>query len=209
MTQPIPADFWDARFGEADLAYGDRASRLLLGFRDLLPATGRALVPGAGQGRDAVFLAECGLDTLAVDLSPVGLERAQELAARRGVTLKTEQADLTEWAWPEGEVDVVAAMFLHAPSPLRPGFHTNMLAALKPGGLIFIEGFTKDQADYQARYNSGGPPVPDLLFAPDDLRADFSAAEPIAFWTGVEHLTEGPYHTGPAALVRAVYRKPE
>lgn len=209
MSQPIPAEFWDARFGEADLAYGERASRLLIGFRDLLPTSGRALVPGAGQGRDAVYLAECGLDTLAVDLSPVGLQRAEALAAARGVTLKTQQADLAEWDWPEGEIDVIAAMFFHLPSQLRKTVHARMVAALKPGGLLFLECFTREQLDFQKRYQSGGPHDADMLPTADDIRAELAGAEPYSFVTGVEHLTEGPYHTGPAALLRVVYRKPE
>ncbi len=209
MSQPIPADFWDARFGEANLAYGERASRLLIGFRDLLPASGRALVPGAGQGRDAVFLAECGLDVLALDLSSVGLQRAEALAAKRGVTLKTQQADLAVWDWPEGEIDVIAAMFFHLPPALRPVLHGKMVAALKPGGLVFLECFTREQAEFQKTHQSGGPPDPLMMPEPEEIRADFSAAHPYAFWTGVEHLTEGPYHTGPASLLRAVYRKPE
>ena len=61
MTTPgIPKDFWNARFGEQGFAYGERASRLLLAFRDLLKPGQRALVPACGEGRDAVFLAECG-----------------------------------------------------------------------------------------------------------------------------------------------------
>lgn len=209
MSQPIPAEFWDTRFGEAGFAYGDRPSRLLLAFQDTLTSGGAALVPGSGEGRDAVFLARCGLDVLAVDLSPVGVEKTQALAAREGTALRAEVADLSAWDWPEERFDVIAAMFLHMPQDLRAVLHSRMFAALKPGGRIFLEGFTTDQLAFQKRYNSGGPPVFDMLFEDNMIRADFAAGEPLAFWTGVEHLTEGPYHTGPAALLRAVYRKPE
>lgn len=209
MTQPIPAEFWNARFGEEGFAYGDRPSRLLMAFQDILPRGGAALVPGSGEGRDAVFLARCGLDVLAVDLSPVGVEKTQALAARESVTLTAEVADLAAWDWPQGRFDVIAAMFLHMPPEMRRATHEKMFAALKPGGVIFLEGFTTDQLAFQKRYNSGGPPVFDMLFEDNMIRADFAAGEPIAFWTGVEHLTEGPYHTGPAALLRAAYRKPE
>ncbi len=78
MTTPgIPKDFWNARFSEQGFAYGERASRLLLAFRDLLRPGQRALVPACGEGRDAVFLAECGLDVTAVDMSAAVLPRPQ------------------------------------------------------------------------------------------------------------------------------------
>ena len=205
----IPKEFWDSRFAEQGFAYGDRASRLLMAFRDLLKPGMSAFVPGAGEGRDAVFLAKCGLDVLAVDLSPVGLGKAVSLAEREGVKITTEAADLMDWNWPEGRFDVLAAMFLHVPPDIRPGVHRRMLAALKPGGFLFLEGFTPEQLTFQERFNSGGPPVKEMLFAPEDVGGDFADAVPFSFWTGTEVLEEGPYHSGPAALIRAVYRRPE
>lgn len=208
-TPGIPKEFWNARFSEADYAYGERASRLLLGFRDLFRPGQHALVPACGQGRDAVFLAECGLEVTAVDLSTAGLERTAELAAARGVSVTCIEADLSQWDWPQAEYDCIAAMFLHVPSAFRPTLHAHMLAALKPGGHVFLEGFLPEQIEWQKSHNSGGPPVADMLFAPDDIRADFSSAEPVSLMTGIETLAEGPYHSGPAALLRAVFRKPE
>jgi len=205
----IPKDFWDARFAEDGFAYGERASRLLMAFRDLLKPGMSAFVPGAGEGRDAVFLAKCGLDVHAVDLSPVGLGKAVALAERDGVAIRAEEADLMEWNWPDGRHDVLAAMFLQVPPDVRPDLHARMLAAVKPGGFVFLEGFTPEQIGFQERFNSGGPPVKEMLFSPDDIGADFARAVPYSFWTGTEVLAEGPYHSGPAALIRVVYRRPE
>jgi 2-polyprenyl-3-methyl-5-hydroxy-6-metoxy-1,4-benzoquinol methylase len=200
MTTPgIPKDFWNARFSEQGFAYGERASRLLLAFRDLLKPGQRALVPACGEGRDAVFLAECGLDVTAVDMSAAGLAKTAELAAARGVSVTCLEADLSEWSWPKAEYDVIASMLLHA----------FMLESLKPGGHVFLEGFLPEQLDYQKSHNSGGPPVLDMLFAPADISMDFKDAEAVSFLTGIETLSEGPYHSGPAALLRAVFRKPE
>lgn len=55
MSQPIPKDFWDARYGEEGFAYGDRPSRLLMGWQDTIRTDCKtALVPACGEGRDAV-----------------------------------------------------------------------------------------------------------------------------------------------------------
>ncbi|MEZ5945434.1 MAG: class I SAM-dependent methyltransferase [Hyphomonas sp.] len=210
MSVPgIPKDFWNARFSEDGFAYGDRASRLLFAFRDLLKPGQSALVPACGEGRDAVFLAQCGLAVTAVDMSAAGLAKTQALAAAHGVTVTCLEADLSTWDWPVGSFDVIAAMFAHMPSSFRPVLHRRFLAALKPGGHVFLEGFLPAQIDYQKSHNSGGPHNVDFLFDPADIRADFAGAEELSLMTGIETLTEGPYHHGPAALLRAVFRKPE
>lgn len=209
MDPAPPASFWDGRYGAGAYAYGERASRLLMAYAETFTAGRTAPVPACGEGRDAVFLATCGMEVTAVDFSGAGLAKASQLSERRGVSVEYIEADLVQWDWPIGAFDVIAAMFLHLPVAQRAGLHARMLGALKPEGRLFLEGFTPEQLSWQQSHNSGGPPVRDMLFAPDDIRADFAGAETLAFWTGVETLEEGPYHTGPAALVRAVFRKPE
>ena len=50
----------------------------------------RAVDLGAGEGRDAVFLAQNGFDTLAVDIAPNGLKKAARLAEESGVEIRVE-----------------------------------------------------------------------------------------------------------------------
>ncbi|MEM5515784.1 class I SAM-dependent methyltransferase [Henriciella sp. AS95] len=208
MKPPIPKEFWDDRFSGDEFAYGDRASRLLMGWCDVVSSEAKtALVPACGEGRDAVYLASLGLDVTAVDMSELGLAKTEALAKARGVMVKTVQANLFEWDWPDAGFDVVASMFAHMPPDARPKLHALYKKTLKPGGLIFIEGFSPEQIAYQKRYNSGGPQEVDMLYAAGMIQGDFDDLETLAFWTGVETLNEGKYHTGPAALLRAVFRK--
>ena len=64
----------------------------------------RALAIADGEGRNGVFLAEQGLDVLSVDFSPMAQDKARALAEERGVTLRVEQADMTNWRWPQADV---------------------------------------------------------------------------------------------------------
>lgn len=203
------ADFWNARFSQDEHAYGERASRLLSGYRDLLPETGLAFVPGAGQGRDAVFLAQCGLQVQAADFSKPGLARAQTLAEKAGVKIEPRLLDLITWDWPTNSYDVIAANFFHFPSDIRRTLHHNMLTALRSGGVLFLECFSRAQLAFQDTHQSGGPPEADMLPERADIETDFASARAFAIWDGVEQLNEGPYHTGLAALIRAIYIKPE
>lgn len=208
MSQGIPREFWNDRFSEDGFAYGDRASRLLMAWADRIQAECKtALVPASGEGRDAVFLAKLGLDVTAIDISSSGLEKTAALAKVHGVSVTTIEADLFKWDWPESGFDLIAAMFAHMPSAVRAGLHQLFAKSLTPGGFVFIEGFTKDQISYQEKYQSGGPPNIDMLYAADEIRADFGALNMLSMMTGEEELTEGKYHNGPAALLRAVFQK--
>ena len=127
----------------------------------------RALVPGDGEGRNGVWLAEQGLEVVTVDLSAAGVEKAKRLAAKRGVRIDAIQADLATWAWPVGEFDVVAAIFLHLPPDIRRPVHRNMLRALRPGGLLVIEAYRPEQVQYRQTHGSkGGPPAAEISKTP-------------------------------------------
>jgi len=207
MTGTPSNDFWNSRFSEGGYAYGERASRLLMAHMDTFSEGQTALVPACGEGRDAVFLARMGLEVTAVDLSAVALEKGVTLASQHGVTVDWQHADLSTWEWPTEAYDVVASIFLHTPKAMRPNLHANLLNALKPNGHLFLEGFTPEQIEYQKSHNSGGPQNVDMLFTQALIQNDFAKAESRAMWTGIEHLEEGTYHTGPAALIRAIFKK--
>jgi hypothetical protein len=203
------ASFWDERFSGEGYAYGERPCRLLLGWSDLLPDEGEAFVPACGEGRDAVFLARAGLDVLAVDQSAAGLAKGKALAKASGVEVTWQQADLATWAWPKERFDVIASSYFHVPEGARRKIHRALYAALRPGGLLFIEGFSREQIEFQTEFNSGGPTDVGMLFDAEDLFDDFEDAEPVTSEMGTDYLNDGPFHQGPAAVLRMIFRKPD
>lgn len=194
---------WDERFGAPEAPYGDSASLFLVEQLPLLGGPGMALLPGDGGGRNGVWLAERGWRATSLDYSPVGLEAARRLARRRGIDLRTELADVTTWAWPRAACDLVAAIYLHLPSAVRPAVHRAMLEAVKPGGHVLIEAFAPEQLGFA----SGGPKNPDMLYSEEQLRDDFAQAEIVVIRKDFLTLDEGPLHRGPAALVRLLARR--
>ena len=144
---------WDERFSGEHYVYGEKPNAFLVRHTPLLASGARALVPGDGEGRNGVWLARNGMEVLSVDSSAVGLGKAKQLAERHGVTIKSEVADLTSWAWPESIFDAVVAIFLHLPPQTCSDIHAAMLKALKPSGLIILQAFRPEQLGYA----SGGP----------------------------------------------------
>src|SRR5215213_9740044 len=133
---------WETRFAAPGYHFGTEPNAFLKSKADLLKPGQKALSIADGEGRNGVFLAEQGLDVLAMDFSPTALAKSRSLAEQRGVTIRTEQADLGTWQWPVAGFDVVVAIFFQfcAP-PLRARVFTSIKQALKPGGLLLMEGY--------------------------------------------------------------------
>ena len=196
-------DFWDQRYTESGYAYGTQPNVYLTTHADLFQPGQRALVIGDGEGRNGVWLAEQGLQVLSVDYSAAGLRKAGTLAQERNVTLRTECVDLAEWQWPQDEFDFVVIIYVHFPPGIRTRLHRAALHALKVGGQLILEAFTFDQLQYQ----SGGPPVREMLYDASLLEEDFRDGEILELNECCDVLNEGKYHVGDAAIVRARIRR--
>jgi 2-polyprenyl-3-methyl-5-hydroxy-6-metoxy-1,4-benzoquinol methylase len=199
--------FWNDRYGESGYAYGTTANQFLTEQQHRFKPGMKTLVVGDGEGRNGVWLATQGLNVLSIDLSPVGLEKAQSLANQHQVQIQTQCADLTTWDWVVAEYDLVVSIYVHFAPEVRQQIHRSMLQALKPGGVIILEAFNLEQLQYQQEYNSGGPSVPAMLYEPEMLRQDFASGEIVKLTETITELHEGQYHEGKASVVRLVLQR--
>jgi SAM-dependent methyltransferase len=193
---------WDERFSGEAFAYGTVPSRWLVEQAPGFPKDLPVLALGEGEGRNAVHLAGLGLDVHAVDGSRVGLEKAERLAASRGLRMRTTVADLAHFVPEPGRYGAVVLVFLHLPPSLRALVHERAASALAPGGRVVLEAFSPRQLAFA----SGGPRQADMLYDVETLRADF----PTVRWDALSELEadldEGPLHQGRASLVRGAGR---
>jgi cyclopropane fatty-acyl-phospholipid synthase-like methyltransferase len=210
MTDPTsrdaadPASFWDERYATPEYVFGTQPNVWLAANEALLQPGMRALVPGDGEGRNGVWLAERGLVVTSIDASPIGVEKAQKLARARGVSLDIVCADLRTWQ-PEGPVyELVVSAFVHIGSADRAAVHATYVAAMAPGGYLILEGFTPDHLGY----GKGGPKVEAMMFTEDRLRSDFAALDILQLEALKTELPASERHGGPAAVIRMLARKP-
>jgi len=125
-------DRWEARYRDAGPR--ERAPSELLTAHDL-PRRGRALDVAGGAGRNALWLAERGLDVTVVDISETALGYAREAAAARGLELVTLALDLELAPLPEGPWDVIVCT-----DYLQRDLFPRFARALSPGGvLLFLQ----------------------------------------------------------------------
>jgi cyclopropane fatty-acyl-phospholipid synthase-like methyltransferase len=141
---------------------------------------------------------------VSTDFSPAALAKAQALARRRGVTLRTIEADITKWDIPEAEFDVIAAIFFQfVTPPQRARIFAGIRNGLKPGGLLLLEGYGPKQLEYK----TGGPSQIENLYTEELLRAEFGGFSEFAVRVYDTMASEGTAHVGMSALVDLVARK--
>ena len=190
--------FWDERYSQPGFRFGTEPNAFLATQNHLLRPNQKALAVADGEGRNGVWLAQHGLEVLSVDFSAPALAKAQQLAAERGVTITTQQVDLAAWPMPVAAFDVVVGIFFQFAAPkFRDQLFASMSAALKPGGLLLLQGYRPEQIGR----TSGGPPFPDHMYTRSLLEAAFPDFHTVAISEYEAELNEGPGHVGMAALI--------
>jgi 2-polyprenyl-3-methyl-5-hydroxy-6-metoxy-1,4-benzoquinol methylase len=196
---------WNTRFSAPEYIFGTAPNAYLASKAPLLRRDQRALCVADGEGRNSVWLAEQGLEVTAFDISPIGVEKARRLAAERGVKVAYEVSDLYGWRWPEVAFDVVAAIFVQfADPPMRAFMFERIVRALKPGGLLVVQGYTPRQLEYK----TGGPKHVENMYTAELLRGAFAALEIVELREHEKVMAEGTQHCGPSALIDLLARKP-
>ncbi len=131
----------------------------------LLPKQGQALELACGLGRNALWLAKHGLETLAWDISDVAVQRLNETAKAQGLSksFHAEMRDVVQEPMLPNSVDVIVVSYFLDRS-LMPAIQD----ALRPGGLLFYQTFSRLQVD------ESGPRNPDFRLADNELLTLFS-----------------------------------
>jgi SAM-dependent methyltransferase len=195
---------WEGRFRAPGYAFGKAPNAFLQAQAHRLCAGDKALSVADGEGRNGVWLAGQGLDVLAIDFSPTGLAKARALAAERAAQLRTELADVTTWRWPVNAFDVVAAIFTQFVSAAeRPAFFAHLKGALKPGGLLLIQGYRPEQLVYK----TGGPSDSERLYTRAMLENAFGDVAQLEIREHDSAISEGTSHVGMSALIDLVATK--
>ncbi len=195
---------WDQRYEIDDYLFGTEPAAFLTRYADRIPAGAATLVVADGEGRNSVFLAEQGFDVTAMDVSSVGVAKAQALAATRGVTVSTQVADVLSWPWEPEAYDAVVAVFIQFLGPeQQPAVFDGMMRTLRPGGRLLLHGYRPEQV----AYGTGGPPVTDNMYTEELLATAFADLDIEVLESYDAVITEGTGHDGMSALIDLVATK--
>jgi 2-polyprenyl-3-methyl-5-hydroxy-6-metoxy-1,4-benzoquinol methylase len=207
MTQTFSdgASAWDQRFSGDDYLFGREPNEYLRSKVPLLPAAGSVLCVADGEGRNSVWLARQGFTVEAFDISEVGVAKACKLASEAGVSVDYTVADCEQYHWTAQSHDAVVAIFIQFADPeMRARLFGNMVLALKPGGVLILQGYTPRQLEYK----TGGPSQLSHLYTAELLREAFKDLQVVELVEYEAELNEGARHAGRSALLGLVATKP-
>jgi len=151
--------FWNRKFSDPQTQFRHEPSTLLVeAIRGRKP--GAAIDLGMGQGRNALYLAAQGWRMTGVDLSDVAVAQAKEQAARLGLPLDALTDNVDHFDIGKERWDLIALFYMHAwYHGAKPSSTRRLKEALKPGGLLVVEGFAGE---------------PDFMFHTNELLRDFA-----------------------------------
>lgn len=196
---------WNDRYSRPGYLFGTQPNAFLKSCAPLLEPGQSALAIADREGRNSVWLAEQGLSVTAFDASSVGLEKARRLASEREVHVDLHLAAIEEWDWVPEHYDIVAAIFIQFAAPeLRAAIFDGMKRAVKPGGLVLLQGYRPEQIEY----GTGGPSKPENLYTRALLEGAFKDFEVLRLEDHDSMVHEGEGHDGMSALIELVARKP-
>jgi SAM-dependent methyltransferase len=189
---------WESRFAGTAYEFGEEPAVFLTKHAQHLPKQGHALAVSDGEGRNGVWLARQGLTVTSMDFSPKAQSKARALAAKHGVVITTELADILTYAWPIESCDVMAAIFFQFLGPAdRHRVFGHIRNALKPGGLLLLAGYTPKQLEY----GTGGPKVVENLYTRALLEQEFSSFAKVEIDEYDAVLSEGVSHSGMSTVI--------
>lgn len=135
----MDASDWDSRYEEKELIWSAGPNQFVEEFCSGL-RPGRAIDLAAGEGRNALWLAEQGWEVDAVDFSAVAVSKLAKISAKRGVDVSGIVADLAEFVPEPGAYDLVLVIYLHVLADLWATIMDRAAAALAPGGRLLVVG---------------------------------------------------------------------
>jgi len=169
---------WDERHREAAQNAPAEPASIVSEWLPLLP-DGPALDLACGTGRNTVLLGTARHWVTAIDWSGAALDilenrarkakmhvtraDAAEMGASRVRGIRLIQANLEEVHLPEFAFSLILCLQF-----LQRSLFSEMARALRPGGMLLFETFTRAQLNY-----SGGPRNPAHLLEPGELREAF------------------------------------
>ena len=151
----LDAAGWDERYRAKDRLWS-AAANLFVADRlsTMVPGTGLDLA--AGDGRNAIWLAERGWSVTAIDFSEVAVERGRTLTDRVDFVV----GDVRTWSSDES-FDLVLISYLHLPMDEMRSVVASASARLASGGELFMIGHDRSNIER----GTGGPQDPEILWS--------------------------------------------
>lgn len=197
--------FWNERFDKEEFIFGKNPNEYLVEqTKHYLKPGNKVLCIADGEGRNGVWLAKQGMQVVGFDVSDIALVKAKRFAQENQVNIDYSLCDSDGFSWGTNTYDAVIGIFIQFADPaMRARIFQQTYEALRPGGILILQGYTPKQLVYK----TGGPSLIEHLYTEEmirDLAKDFQILDLCCY---EKELSEGARHTGMSALLGLVAKK--
>ena len=198
-------EFWNKRFDKEEFIFGKEPNEyLVLQAETYLKSNQKVLCIADGEGRNGVWLAKQGMQVVGFDVSDIALQKAKQFAIDNQVEIAYSLSDTDGFDWQENTYDAVIGIFIQFAEPqMRARIFKQVYKALKPGGILILQGYTLKQLEYK----TGGPSLKDHLYTENIIRELAKEFQILDLRCYEQELNEGARHAGISALLGLVARK--
>ena len=198
-------EFWNKRFDKEEFIFGKEPNEyLVLQAETYLKPNQKVLCIADGEGRNGVWLAKQGMQVVGFDVSDIALQKAKQFAIDNQVEIAYSLSDTDGFDWQENTYDAVIGIFIQFAEPqMRARIFKQVHKALKPGGILILQGYTLKQLEYK----TGGPSLKDHLYTEDIIRELAKEFQILDLRCYEQELNEGARHAGISALLGLVAKK--
>lgn len=193
---------WDKRYSNPEFIYGLEPNEYFQQELSRLKP-GKLLLPGEGEGRNALWAVKKGWEVTAFDTSSTAQQKALGLFRQNNVTVDYLTSDIMHFK-PNSQFDVIGLIYVHLHKSIQQQAANIIVDLLKPKGTLIVELFHPDQIPL----SSGGPKNPDLFSTIDELHKYYNALSIEHIGRHEIELNEGLLHKGQAIVIRMKAVKP-
>ena len=131
------------------------------------------------------------------------LSARMTLAADNNVQISYKVDDLINAELGTAEYDAAAMIYMHLNQNDSKIVFPKIIKALKDGGYLIAEVYSKEQINY----DSGGPSDLDMLYSTEQLKEDFAGFDIIELNQMYTDLEDNKFHKGKASIIRLFGQK--
>jgi len=195
---------WNAKFRGEELLYGEAPNQFIKENLERLLPLQTVLCLGEGEGRNAIFLADKGLEVEALDVSDVGLFKLRKRAQAHYVEIRVRHTLIEYWN-PSPTYGAVVCTYVHLPKEKQKIVFEKGVSALREGGIFIAELFSESQINF----HSGGPKNIGLLYDLNDISDTLKSlpCRVLKLAQEIVVLNEGRNHVGRASVIRLIVQK--
>jgi hypothetical protein len=197
--------FWDSKYSSDEYIYTKEVNRFVKESLSDLPP-GKMIDLAGGEGRNTVFFAEKGWQAENIDLSSVGLEKCERLAAEKNVSelVFTTNASASDFESKLAPVDLGVIAYLQIPQTELAVAIERLVSKIKSGGVFFGVWHALENL----KDGFGGPQNPDLLPSESSMKTLLSSLPlEIAFVTNRDGQVQTKQGLKPSITLTAMATK--